>query len=85
MNTGWLRCDGVLNDDGSWSCLCREVVERRLYTVTGEHASEEKINEIINSGHAENIFQEALMAQGRGKVILSSHSRGKGHCVRRLM
>lgn len=47
----------------------REVVERRLYTVTGEHASEEKINDIINSGQAENIFQEALMAQGRGKAL----------------
>lgn len=49
-------------------CSLREVVERRLYTVTGEHASEEKINYIINSGQAENIFQEALMSRGRGKV-----------------
>eukprot|EP00210_Caulerpa_lentillifera_P007680 g7331.t1 len=46
----------------------REVVERRLYTVTGEHASEDRINEIINSGQAENIFQEALMTQGRGQA-----------------
>lgn len=46
----------------------REVVERRLYTVTGEHASEDRINEIINSGEAENIFQQALMTQGRGQA-----------------
>lgn len=47
----------------------REVVERRLYTVTGEHASEDRITEIINSGQAENIFQEALMTQGRGQAL----------------
>eukprot|EP00210_Caulerpa_lentillifera_P006543 g6248.t1 len=46
----------------------REVVERRLYTVTGERASEDRINDIINSGQAENIFQEALMTQGRGQA-----------------
>jgi len=50
----------------------REVVGRRLYTVTGEHASEERINEIINSGEAENIFQDALVSQGRGKVSVIS-------------
>lgn len=64
MNTG-LAAWGVFKVTRT---VCREVVERRLYTVTGEHASEEKINDIINSGQAENIFQEALMAQGRGKV-----------------
>mmetsp|Transcript_5352 Transcript_5352/g.15296 ORF Transcript_5352/g.15296 Transcript_5352/m.15296 type:complete len:323 (+) Transcript_5352:2284-3252(+) len=47
----------------------RETVERRVYTVTGEHASEEQIDNMIDEGEGEMIFQKAIMEQGRGYVM----------------
>lgn len=47
----------------------REVVERRVYTVTGSKMPEEDIDRMIESGEAENIFQKAIMEQGRGRVL----------------
>ena len=47
----------------------RETVERRVYTVTGEHASEEQIDHMIDEGEGEMIFQKAIMEQGRGYVM----------------
>eukprot|EP00889_Picochlorum_renovo_P005385 jgi/Picre1/32415/NNA_007761.t1 len=44
----------------------KETVERRVYTVTGEHASEEQIERMIDEGEGEMIFQNAIMEQGRG-------------------
>jgi hypothetical protein len=46
----------------------REVVERRVYTVTGQKASEEEIDRMIETGESENIFQKAILEQGRGHV-----------------
>lgn len=47
----------------------REVVERRLRTITGEKVSEEDVDKVIETGEAENLFQKALMEQGRGRVL----------------
>lgn len=47
----------------------RETVERRVYTVTGEHASEAQIDHMIDEGEGETIFQKAIMEQGRGYVM----------------
>lgn len=47
----------------------REVVERRVYTVTGQHAEEEEIEKMIETGESEMIFQKAILEQGRGYVM----------------
>lgn len=47
----------------------REVVERRVYTVTGQHASEEQIDHLIEAGEGETVFQKAILEQGRGHVM----------------
>ena len=35
------------------------MVERRVYTVTGQKASEDEIDRMIETGEAENIFQKS--------------------------
>ncbi|XP_057519284.1 syntaxin-132-like [Amaranthus tricolor] len=47
----------------------REVVERRVYTVTGQRADEETIERLIETGDSEQIFQKAIQEQGRGQVM----------------
>uniref|UniRef100_A0A1D1XGN1 Putative syntaxin-131 n=1 Tax=Anthurium amnicola TaxID=1678845 RepID=A0A1D1XGN1_9ARAE len=47
----------------------REVVERRVFTVTGNHADEETIDQLIETGDSEQIFQKAIQEQGRGQVM----------------
>ncbi|KAL9247071.1 hypothetical protein vseg_020541 [Gypsophila vaccaria] len=47
----------------------REVVERRVYTVTGQRANEETIDQLIETGNSEQIFQRAIQEQGRGQVM----------------
>ncbi|GAB4813326.1 hypothetical protein N2152v2_000372 [Parachlorella kessleri] len=47
----------------------REVVERRVYTVTGQAATEEEIDQMIETGESETIFQKAILEQGRGYVL----------------
>ncbi|XP_010914389.1 syntaxin-132 [Elaeis guineensis] len=47
----------------------REVVERRVFTVTGNHADEETIDRLIETGNSEQIFQRAIQEQGRGQVL----------------
>ncbi|KAD3337423.1 hypothetical protein E3N88_32943 [Mikania micrantha] len=47
----------------------REVVERRVYTVTGTKADEETIDRLIETGDSEQIFQKAIREQGRGQVL----------------
>ena len=47
----------------------QQVVERRVYTVTGQHMPEADIDRMIESGEAENIFQKAILEQGRGRVL----------------
>ena len=50
-----------------WACL-REVVERRVYTVTGKAVSEDEVERMIETGESETIFQKAILEQGRGHV-----------------
>ncbi|XP_010495111.1 PREDICTED: syntaxin-132, partial [Camelina sativa] len=47
----------------------RDVVDRRIYTVTGERADEDTIDEMIETGNSEQIFQKAIQEQGRGQVM----------------
>lgn len=47
----------------------REVVERRVYTVTGQRADEETIDQLIETGDSEQIFQKAIQEQGRGQIM----------------
>lgn len=47
----------------------KESVERRYYTVTGEHADEETIDTIIETGNSETFLQKAIQEQGRGHVL----------------
>ncbi|XP_059646512.1 syntaxin-132-like isoform X2 [Cornus florida] len=47
----------------------REVVERRVYTVTGTRADEETIDNLIETGDSEQIFQKAIREQGRGQIM----------------
>ncbi|XWS58535.1 hypothetical protein CRYUN_Cryun08bG0042200 [Craigia yunnanensis] len=48
----------------------REVVERRVFTVTGARPDEETIENLIDTGDSEQIFQKAIQEQGRGRVCL---------------
>ncbi|XP_028761234.1 syntaxin-132-like [Neltuma alba] len=47
----------------------REVVERRVYTVTGTRADEETIDRLIETGDSEQIFQNAIKEHGRGRIL----------------
>lgn len=47
----------------------RELVERRVFTVTGDRADEETIDHLIETGQSEQIFQKAIQEQGRGQVL----------------
>ncbi|KAL5994335.1 hypothetical protein ACLOJK_024384 [Asimina triloba] len=47
----------------------REVMERRVFTVTGTRADEETIDRLIETGNGEQIFQKAIQEQGRGQVM----------------
>ncbi|XP_042065217.1 syntaxin-132-like [Salvia splendens] len=47
----------------------REVVERRVITVTGSRPDEETINNLIETGNSEQIFQQAMQESGRGQVM----------------
>lgn len=46
-----------------------EIVERRVFTVTGTRPDEETIDKLIETGSSEQIFQKAITEQGRGQVM----------------
>ena len=46
----------------------REVVERRAHIVTGKKPTEAEIDNMIDTGESETIFQKAILEQGRGHV-----------------
>ncbi|KAK9951648.1 hypothetical protein M0R45_007085 [Rubus argutus] len=54
----------------------REVVERRVYTVTGTRADEETIDRLIETGDSEQIFQKAIHEQGRGQFLSPPYNNG---------
>ncbi|DBA73303.1 hypothetical protein WJX77_008885 [Trebouxia sp. C0004] len=47
----------------------REVVERRAHIVTGKKPTEAEIDNMIDTGESETIFQKAILEQGRGHVL----------------
>lgn len=47
----------------------KETVERRYFTITGEKASEEMIENLISSGESESFLQKAIQEQGRGQIM----------------
>ncbi|OIW04022.1 hypothetical protein TanjilG_30298 [Lupinus angustifolius] len=47
----------------------REVVERRVITVTGTRPDDETIDHLIETGNGEQIFQQAILEAGRGQVV----------------
>ncbi|XP_059661058.1 syntaxin-132-like [Cornus florida] len=47
----------------------REVVERRVITVTGTRPDEATIDHLIETGNSEQIFQNAIQEMGRGQVL----------------
>ena len=64
-------CTQSAHEGADWMTFaghCREVVERRTYTVTGQKASAEEIDRLIETGESEQIFQKAILEQGRGHV-----------------
>ncbi|KAH7662175.1 syntaxin 1B/2/3 protein [Dioscorea alata] len=47
----------------------RDVVERRVFTVTGQQPTEEMIDNLIENGDSEQIFQKGIQEMGRGQVM----------------
>ncbi|KAG9445202.1 hypothetical protein H6P81_016542 [Aristolochia fimbriata] len=47
----------------------REVIERRVFTVTGKRVDEETIDRLVETGDGEQIFQKAIQEQGRGQIM----------------
>ncbi|GAB4834158.1 hypothetical protein Ancab_032422 [Ancistrocladus abbreviatus] len=47
----------------------RETVQRRYYTVTGEHPDDRTVDLLISTGESETFLQKAIQQQGRGKII----------------
>ncbi|KAL6519287.1 hypothetical protein OROGR_018607 [Orobanche gracilis] len=49
----------------------REVVERRVFTVTGTKADEKTIDTLIDTGDSEQIFQNAIRGRGQAMETLA--------------
>lgn len=47
----------------------KETVQGRYFTITGEKANEEMIENLISSGASETLLQKAIEEQGRGQVL----------------
>ncbi|EFJ20598.1 hypothetical protein SELMODRAFT_109138 [Selaginella moellendorffii] len=47
----------------------RGTIERRYFTVTGEQASQEVIERMIQTGESENFLRKAIQEQGRGQIL----------------
>ncbi|KAF9672281.1 hypothetical protein SADUNF_Sadunf11G0025100 [Salix dunnii] len=47
----------------------KETVERRYFTITGERASDETIENLISSGESESFMQKAIQEQGKGQIL----------------
>ncbi|XP_068669423.1 syntaxin-132-like [Aristolochia californica] len=47
----------------------RAIVERRIFTVTGVKPDEEMIENLIETGNSEQIFNKAIQEMGRGQVL----------------
>ncbi|OIT29696.1 PREDICTED: syntaxin-124-like [Nicotiana attenuata] len=47
----------------------KETVARRYFTVTGEKADDDLIENLISSGESESFLQKAIQEQGRGQIM----------------
>ncbi|MCO5547583.1 hypothetical protein L7F22_001034 [Adiantum nelumboides] len=47
----------------------RKTIKRRYFTITGEKASKETIDQMIETGESETFLQKAVQEQGRGHII----------------
>ncbi|KAF5728950.1 Syntaxin [Tripterygium wilfordii] len=47
----------------------KEMVERRYFTITGQKADEDTIENLISSGESESFLQKAIQEQGRGQIM----------------
>ncbi|XP_074375364.1 syntaxin-124-like [Apium graveolens] len=47
----------------------KETVGRRYFTITGKHADDDMIEDLISSGEGENFLQKAIQEQGRGQIM----------------
>ncbi|KAL8506661.1 hypothetical protein ACS0TY_017524 [Phlomoides rotata] len=47
----------------------KETVARRYFTVTGEKADDDLIENLISSGESETFMQKAIQEQGRGQIM----------------
>ncbi|KAF7063295.1 hypothetical protein CFC21_069822 [Triticum aestivum] len=47
----------------------REVVERRVFIVTGNRPDEQTIDDLIETGRSKQIFKDAVQQQGRGRIL----------------
>ncbi|CAL1397846.1 unnamed protein product [Linum trigynum] len=61
--------DNFQNLRAEMSAEYKETVERRYFTITGEKASEELIDDLIASGESESFLQKAIQEQGRGQIL----------------
>ncbi|CAI0468421.1 unnamed protein product [Linum tenue] len=61
--------DNFQNLRAKMSAEYKETVERRYFTITGEKASEELIDDLIASGESESFLQKAIQEQGRGQIL----------------
>ncbi|KAK9284577.1 hypothetical protein L1049_023753 [Liquidambar formosana] len=54
---------------GNMNAEYKETVGRRYFTITGEKADEEMIENLISSGASETFLQKAIQDQGRGQIL----------------
>lgn len=47
----------------------KETVGRRYFTITGEKANDDLIENLISSGESESFLQKAIQDQGRGQIL----------------
>lgn len=47
----------------------KETVGRRYFTVTGQEADEEMVENLIENGESETFFRKAVQEQGRGQIL----------------
>ena len=59
-----------------------------MYTVTGQRPDEEQVEQLIETGESETIFQKAILEQGRGQVtdeVMSGAGKGRPSLLRRRL
>lgn len=57
----------------------KDIIGRRFYTITGEHADEDTIEKIISAGEGETVLQKAIQEQGRGHILETIHEIQERH------